>query len=254
MTGADPAHAPCTGDLLPTPPSSADPGSAERRPDGSAAPGATEVDLPAAEAESATTASGPGTEPSGLAGVESTLATILERLDRDAERATFRERVIDRLYADVERMRAAERGGVLRPVVVDLCRLRNDMLRQARTLPEDMSAVKTAALLDTFAGAVEDALDRCGVVVAHTASGAPFTAGHHQVARTVEGPDAALDGTIAAIVQDGYVEIDSEKVVVPSRVAVYRAIPAPASENTGPTSGPDGIPGADTSQKETTDE
>lgn len=257
MTGADPAHAAPTEDLLPMPPNNSDADTTERQaprqPDGPAAP-AAEIYLLAAETEQAPTASSQAAEPAPLAGVEAALGTILERLDRDAERAAFRERVIDRLYADVERMRAAERGGVLRPVVVDLCRLRNDMLHQARTLPEDMSAVKTAALLDTFAGAVEDALDRCGVMVAQTASGAPFAAGHHQVARTVDSTDAALDGTVAEIVQDGYVEIDGEKVVMPSRVVVYRAIFAPASADTGHTSGPEAIPGADLSRKETTDE
>jgi len=178
--------------------------------------------------------------------IEAGLAAIAERLERDAERAEFRERVIDRLHGEVDRLRALERGGVLRPVVIDLCRLRNDMMRQARTLPQEMTTAKAGALLTTFAGAVEDALDRCGVVVARPVGGSPFSAGHHQVARTVEVTDPALDGTVAEVVQDGYVEVDGEKVVVPARVAVYRATAGPAQEDTSTRAGD--APGPDTAE------
>jgi molecular chaperone GrpE (heat shock protein) len=187
---------------------------------------------PDAEPDAST---GPATEspisaapeaPDHLPRVEAALTAIARQMEMESERAAFRERVIDRLHADVERLRAVERTGVLRPVVTDLCRLRNDLLRQASTLPAEMSVAEVARLLGSFADVVEDALERCGVAVLPTSTGAPFTPGCQQVVETVPVDEPTLDGTVAAVVQDGYFEIDGGKVVLPARVALRRAAPS----------------------------
>jgi molecular chaperone GrpE len=161
--------------------------------------------------------------------IEAALTAIARQMELDTERAAFRERVIDRLHADVERLRAAERSGVLRPVVTDLCRLRNDLMRQAATLPADMTAADAARLLGSFADVVEDALERCGVGVLPTAVGVQFTPGSQQVVETVAVDEPALDGTVEAVVQDGYIELDGGRVVLPARVALRRAVAATPS-------------------------
>jgi len=172
-----------------------------------------------------------------LLGIEAALAEVVQRLAFEADRAAARERVIDRQHADIERLRSVERAGRLRPVVTDLCRLRNDLLRQAETVPAEMTGPQVATLLGSFAAVVEDALERCGVAVLPREPGAPFVPGRQQVTGTVEVDDPQLDGTIAAVMQDGYAEIDGGKVVAPARITLHRAVTA---DETGTKENTDG--------------
>ncbi|MDQ2709592.1 MAG: hypothetical protein M3Z25_19070 [Actinomycetota bacterium] len=145
------------------------------------------------------------------------------RLAADSERAAARERVIDRQHADIERLRAQQRAGQLRPTVIDLYRLRNDLLRQATTVPLEMPGADVVALLRSYADSVEEALERCGVTVLPCEVGMSLVAGHHQVAAITDTDEPAHDGTVAAIAQDGYAEIDGT-VVTPTRIRLYRYV------------------------------
>jgi molecular chaperone GrpE len=150
------------------------------------------------------------------------LDAIARRLDSEAERAAARERVIDHLHAEVERLRSVERVGVMRPVIVDLCRLRDDLLRQASSLPTGLTTAQGAELLRSYADSVNESLERCGVEVLPTAVGTPFVPGQQQIAGVVEVSDPELDGTVVEVVRDGYVEVDGGKVVAPARIKLGR--------------------------------
>jgi molecular chaperone GrpE len=159
---------------------------------------------------------------SRLDSIEVALVDIARELDAGNERASARERVIDRQHGEIERLRSIERVGSMRPVVIDLCKLRNDLMRQAARLPAELGGDRFASLLESFAETVEDALERCGVMVLPREVGSPFLAGRERVAGVVEADDPELDGTVADVIQDGYIEIDGGKVVFPARVTVYR--------------------------------
>lgn len=159
-----------------------------------------------------------------LAGIESALAEVVQRIASESDRAAARERVIDRQHADIERLRSVERAGRLRPVVTDLYQLRNDLLRQAGRIPAEMAGPKVAELLDSFAATVEEALERCGITVLPREVGGAFVPGRQQVVGVVEVDDAERDGTVAGIAQDGYAEIDGGKVVAPARITLYRYV------------------------------
>jgi molecular chaperone GrpE len=157
-----------------------------------------------------------------LAAIEAALVDIRQRLASENDRALARERVIDRQHEEIERLRSIEWVGQLRPVVMDLCRLRNSLLRQAGTVPAEMTGPQVTNLLDSFAASVEEALERCGVAVLPCEVGAAFTPSHHQVAAVAETHDPARDATVAEVVQDGYLEIDGGKVIVPARIKLHR--------------------------------
>lgn len=159
-----------------------------------------------------------------LAAVESALTEVAQRFAGESDRALARERVIDRQHAEIERLRSAERAGQLRPVVTDLCRLRNGLLRQAGTVPAEMTGPQVATLLNSFAATVEEMLERCGVVALPGEVGAAFAPSRQQVAAVVEIDDPERDGTVAEVVQDGYAEIDSGRVVVPARIRLHRYV------------------------------
>lgn len=160
-----------------------------------------------------------------LGAIEAGLDQLCRRLADESDRAAARERIIDRQHEEIQRLRSVERVGQLRPVVTDLCRLRNGLLRQAATVPAEMTGPKVADLLRSFVDEIEEALERCGVVVLPPEPGTPFTPGRQQVAAVVETADPLLDGTVAAVVQDGYVELDGGKVVLPARITVHRLSP-----------------------------
>ncbi|MGH3923018.1 MAG: nucleotide exchange factor GrpE [Pseudonocardiaceae bacterium] len=159
-----------------------------------------------------------------LAAIETTLAELAARFASESDRALARERVIDRQHAEIERLKSVERAGQLRPVVTDLCRLRNGLLRQAETVPDGMTGPRIASLLDSFAATAAEALERCGVAVLPREVGTVFAPSRQQVAAIVEIDDPERDGTVAEIVQDGYAEIDGGKVVIPARVRLNRYV------------------------------
>ena len=165
-----------------------------------------------------------------LAGLEAAVTALAHRYDSESARAEARERVIERQHSDIERLRTDERFGVLQPVLVDLCALRNDLLRQATKMPPDQSVERMATLLVSFAASVEDTLLRYGVEPQPRAVGVPFAPRQQRVARVVDTDDPQRDGTVAEIVQDGYAEVDGGRVVVPTRVAVHRTVQVTAQD------------------------
>lgn len=141
---------------------------------------------------------------------------------REHDRARAREVVIDRLHDEVERLRAGEARALLRPAVTDMRRLRDDLLAQARGVPETMSRGDVAALLESYADSVALILERCGVVAVRPAARAPFDPREQQACGVTETDVRDLDGTVASILSDGYAEADSRRPVAPARVIVYR--------------------------------
>lgn len=159
-----------------------------------------------------------------LTAIEAGLAEVAQRFAGENARAVARERVIDRQHEEIERLKVIERAGQLRPIVTDLCRLRNGLLRQAGTIPDEITGPQVTTLLDSFAGTVEEILERCGVVVLPRDVGAPFASSRQEVTAVVEIDHPEQDGTVADVVQDGYAEIHDGKVVVPARVRVHRYV------------------------------
>jgi molecular chaperone GrpE len=164
-----------------------------------------------------------------LAAIEAGLAEVVQRITSESDRALARERVIDRQHEEIERLKAIERAGQLRPIITDLCRLRNGLLRQAGTVPAEMSGPQVATLLDSFAATVAEVLERCGVAALPGEVGSAFAPSRQQVAAVVEIDDPERDGTVAEVVQEGYAEIDGGKVVVPARIRLHRYV---TKENT----------------------
>jgi molecular chaperone GrpE len=164
----------------------------------------------------------PAGVPERLAGIEAKLDAVAGQVKAERDRAIAQERVIDYLHGELDRLRSNDRVEQLRPVVADLRRLRAGLLRQAGTLPAGLSRAATSALLESFALDVELALERCGLTVLVVEPDEQFCAARHQVVRTEATGDVRLDGAVAGVVEDGYVQIGSGKVVAPAKVVVRR--------------------------------
>jgi molecular chaperone GrpE (heat shock protein) len=150
---------------------------------------------------------------------------VQRELQGAGERAASRERIIDRLHEDNQRLRAGDRQLVLRPVLADLQRLRNDLLRQAAAVPATITADAVAALLRSYAQEAELSLERGGVAVLSPAPGDRFDPSRHRPQAVLPAPGPEADATVAETVADGYLETVTGRVLAPATVSVFRWTP-----------------------------
>ena len=140
------------------------------------------------------------------------------------DRATQREGVIDHLRSEVELLRRGERRGLLRPLLTDMCRLRNDLLRQASGLPADYDAEKAAELLLSYAESIQLTLESNGVVTYAPDSGDAFDPRMHRRVKGEATTDPALAGRIAEVQRDGYLDLDANSPLAPAEVTVFAPV------------------------------
>jgi molecular chaperone GrpE len=170
----------------------------------------------------------PGSEPAEepgelIAGIAASVKELSGSAERYHVRAEQRENVIDHLRAEVERLRRGERRGLLRPLLVEICRLRNDLLRQAGELPQDFDAERATLLLRSYAESVELALENNGVVSFAPGNGDAFDPRMHRRVGGEPTPDPAFTGRIAQVRRDGYLDVDANSPIAPAEVVVFAA-------------------------------
>ncbi|MFG1917483.1 nucleotide exchange factor GrpE [Micromonospora sp. NPDC048898] len=164
-----------------------------------------------------------GDELAGLADrVTGELAGLRAELARTQDRAAAREQVIDRLHEENQRLRAGERRLLLRPLLTDLQRLRHDLLRTAAGLPPTFDATAAAEMLRSYAANLELTLERGGVSVLAPAVGAVFDPSTQRATATEPASDPGQHGTVAAVVLDGYHDVEAGRTAVPAAVRVHR--------------------------------
>lgn len=165
-----------------------------------------------------------GGEPPGdhvMSEIQGALRDLAGAAERYHARAEQREGVIDHLRSEVEVLRRGERRGLLRPLLTDVCRLRNDLLRQAADLPADYDAAKAAELLVSYAESIQLALESNGVVTYAPDGGEPFDPRMHRRVAGEASADPALAGRIAAVRCDGYLDIEANSPIAPAEVSVF---------------------------------
>jgi molecular chaperone GrpE len=165
---------------------------------------------------------GPGGLLDWLARIEDSVAELRDQQRAGHERAAARELVIDRLHEENQRLRAGETQLLLRPILIDLQRLRNELLRESAALPEVVPAARVADLLRSLSVSVELTLERGGVTVIRPAVGDAFDPARHRAASATGAAGPEEDGTIAEVLGDGYLDTVTDRVVAPATVLVRR--------------------------------
>jgi molecular chaperone GrpE len=152
--------------------------------------------------------------------------TILERELR-AEAA--RERVVDRLHAELQEYKQDLLLKVQQPIFIDLIQLHDDIgkMMEARP-PEDAEPEWAAAvrgMLESIQTAIEDILYRQGVEP-FVLEGDAFDPRRQRGVSTVPTDDPARNRTIAARLRKGFQA--GEKLIRPEIVSVWTVRPEPA--------------------------
>jgi molecular chaperone GrpE len=155
-----------------------------------------------------------------------TLQELADSSERYHARAEQREGVIDHLRSEVDRLRRGERRGLLRPLLVEICRLRNDLLRQAEDLPADFDAERARLLLRSYAESVEFALEDNGVVTYSPGEGDAFEPRMHRKVGGEPTSDPAVAGRIAQVRRNGYLDVEANTPIAPAEVVLFGPVSA----------------------------
>src|SRR4051794_4808738 len=187
-----------------------------------------------ATGEQPSTGEPPGEPPPGpdltpaLRAVEALGATLGRKLDglqslfeREIRAESTREKVVDRLHAELQEYKQDLLLNVLRPVFVDLIQLHDDIGKMVDAQPEGEAEVRR--LLEIMRGyqqGIEDILYRQGVEP-YTREGDAFDPRRQRAVATVATDDPALAKTIAVRHRKGFQAQGGERVIRPEIVSVY---------------------------------
>lgn len=179
------------------------------------------------------------TDGAALTAISAALGELADHSRRYHTRAEQREKVIDGMHAELERLRRGERRGLVRPLLSEVCRLRDDLLRQADQLPADYDARRASELLRSYAESIEIMLADNGVTAYQPEPGDPFEARVHRGIRRQPTDDPGLVGTVARVSRSGYLDLESNVPIAAAEVVVFTA-PSPESTPTARSPQPNG--------------
>jgi molecular chaperone GrpE (heat shock protein) len=136
--------------------------------------------------------------------------------------------IIEKLHAENTTLRQGELVQAIKPLLLDLARLYDDV---ASLISHGGEALRKAAVIPDL---IVDVLSRHGVTPIIPSPGEAFTAKQHQAVETVETDDPARDGTISDVRRPGFLR-DGEHLVRPAHVNVYRYVGPVAPPTSNPT-------------------
>ena len=160
------------------------------------------------------------------------LDSLQALLEREQRAETSRERVVDRLHAELQEYKQDLLLKVQRPIFVDLIQLHDDLGKMIETrAPADAEPERTAALrgtLESIQTAIEDILYRQGVEP-FSVEGCAFDPRRQRAVSTMATEDSRLNKTIAARLRAGFQA--GEKMIRPEIVSVYTVRPEPVARS-----------------------
>jgi molecular chaperone GrpE (heat shock protein) len=145
---------------------------------------------------------------------------LCQSLDEANRISQDRERIVDRLHQENQRLRSGELQQAMMPFFRDLIRLHDDLSQTALryATPTESEASRD---FQSFGEAVADVLYRHGVERYTVDVGTPFNPREHRALAAVPTTEAALDRTIAKVVGAGFRY--ETRILRPLEAEVYRA-------------------------------
>jgi molecular chaperone GrpE (heat shock protein) len=151
------------------------------------------------------------------------------RLDDQERLAKERERIIDRLHEENQRLKQGELLKQMMPVYRDLMRLYDDLKKTALEYSgkTEITAESAAQDWDFFATAVTDLLYRYGVEVLPVEPGTLFDPKCHRAAIVQKTSERDRDKTVARVLSAGFAA--DNKVLRAAGIEVFRYDPSLAA-------------------------
>ncbi len=150
------------------------------------------------------------------------LDALQTAFDREIRAEATREKVVDRLHAELQEYKQGLILGILRPVFIDLIQLHDDIgkMADARQATDDAhpEVDRLLTMILGYQQAIEDILYRQGVET-FTLEGDTFDPRRQRALSTVATDDATLNKKVAARIRPGFQSGD--KVIRPEFVTVH---------------------------------
>ncbi|MGO9463005.1 MAG: nucleotide exchange factor GrpE [Isosphaeraceae bacterium] len=157
------------------------------------------------------------------------LDSLKQLFEREQRAEAARERVVDRLHAELQEYKQDLLLKVQRPIFIDLIQLHDDIGKMIEARSADDALAHPAGtfreVLESLQTAIEDILYRQGVEP-FIREGTDFDPRRQRAVSTVPTDDPALGKTVAARLRKGFEAGD--KVIRPEIVTVYAFRRAPA--------------------------
>ena len=178
-----------------------------------------------ARADEVTSADGPAIldGPSQAGDLAGRLDTIEAQLTEFHRRSAHRESVIDQLHEENQRLRAGMGRLILEPVVTDLIRLYDQLVREVRRLEAEG---QDSRLIWSFAEDVVQILERCGIEVFSAEPGVAFDRDRHRALAAVGCDEESRHNTVAEVVAVGFLERDTGRIRRPVQARVHQYSPS----------------------------
>ncbi len=153
--------------------------------------------------------------------VNQRLAGLQAQFDREIRAESNRERIVDRLHAELQEYKQDLLLKVQRPIFIDLIQLHDDVGKMAQTSPGDETAEAGASvrgILESIQTAIEDILYRQGVEPFRN-EGEAFDPRRQRAVTTVPTEESDLAKTVANRLRPGFQ--GGDKIIRPELVTVY---------------------------------
>lgn len=148
------------------------------------------------------------------------IASLSAQFDK---RASEYERTIRELYSRVEELQRNQLMGLMKPVFVQFADLHAEMVSTAQQARE-AGDEGHASDLDYFTEAFERMLGHFDLESVGAAAGGPFDRRSQAAVLTKKTTDRAADQTVARVVRQGFRMSGEERVLIPARVVVWKAV------------------------------
>jgi molecular chaperone GrpE (heat shock protein) len=151
------------------------------------------------------------------------LTELVRAMEESNRISAERERVIDRLYEENQRLRAGELQQALMPVLRDLMRLFDDLQKTVTAYSGGASLDPGQALREWeyYRDSALDILFRQGVEPCAVNEGTSFDPREHRACGTVTTSEQSQDRTIARVIRAGF--RSEARIIRTADVEVYRA-------------------------------
>ena len=152
------------------------------------------------------------------------MRALRQEFDTKIKYDASKERQIDSLHNELQAYRAGLHFKILRPVILDLISMHDDLSRMIESIPREEGMIPISQVLknlESFQVTAEEILQRNGVEP-YSVDGENFVSGRQRALQPVETDEPSLDKTIARRVRKGF-EYD-EKILRPELVMIYRAV------------------------------
>ncbi len=175
----------------------------------------------------------PGPAPEAIAalgeGLHRKLDALATLIDRENRAEATREKVVDRLHAELQEYKQGLILGILRPVFADLIQLHDDIGKMVAAQGEvDGDSARLLGLMRGYQQGVEDILYRQGVEP-FAVEGDAFDPRRQRALATVPTDDPDRARRVAARLRKGFQAGD--KVIRPEMVTVFAHKPAAREPN-----------------------